>query len=67
MMDFTGVYLTGEFFSFMETTEESVNATAPILTEESSQFDQLMHFIHMNRGFVMIAGMVTVEWPKGII
>jgi hypothetical protein len=32
--DFTGVYLTGEFFAYLETTEESILASAPILAAE---------------------------------
>jgi hypothetical protein len=66
-ISFTGVYFTGEFFSYLETTDESLYETAVAVSAESSYYDQAMYFIHMNKGIVMLSCIVFVEWPKGIV
>lgn len=67
IIGFSGVYFTGEFFKYLETSDETLYSAAPATSVDSTYWDQLMFWIHMNKGIVMLACIVFVEWPKGIV
>lgn len=66
-LNFTGVYFTGGFFTYLESTDESLLATATPITPESSYYEMALYHIHINKGFVMLFCIVFFEWPKGIL
>jgi hypothetical protein len=39
VINFTGVYFTGEFFTYLETSDETLYSTATIMTPDSTYYD----------------------------
>ena len=65
-LEFTGVYFTQEFFSYLETSDEAL-LNGLTLTPESSQYETLLYYLAKNRGFVVLMGITLIEWPKQLL
>ena len=64
---FTGVYFTGEFFAYLETTDEGLLDGATEMTECTTWYEVLLQFIYMKKGYFMLFCIIFIEWPKQII
>lgn len=61
---FTGVYFTGEFFAYLETTDEGLLAEATEMTECTSWYETFLQFVYMRKGYIMLFCIIFIEWPK---
>ena len=62
VIEFTGISFTTQFFGYLE-SEDSYTL---ILDQNAGYWETLRWYMQTYRGVTILAGIMLVEWPKGI-
>lgn len=62
LIEFTGINFTTQFFAYLE----SEDAYTIILPEDSGYWETAQWYMRNYRGLTILAGIMLVEWPKGM-
>jgi hypothetical protein len=62
-LEFSNVYFSQQFFTYLESTDASLLEG---LSSES-MYDKAHYFVVQNKGYFILLGIMTVEWPKQLL
>ena len=64
-LEFAGVNYAHEFFSYLESEDDLTNIEP--LALDVGIYEAMCHFAAKNKGLMILATIMCIEWPKSII